>query len=241
MNVTSYEISPEKQVFFLRNSPKILRRYLRLARVIFFRVVTLLFVYDKYFVLSNRSTRYPYYQLEDQFEMFLRKERSLAIKSSGTTIKDTGDRDWSIGERKARLEHRVRYIPGPRLRVRTHATIHTHTHLARFDYARFYVSGYREPSSSSCTGRPSDLFAGPSGERSRFYVNSTDISSSREYRRTERSRRRSAGEDEDHMEPEEPTRAFSWRLEGCSDAIRSSLEGSGQGSSSSFRSNRFFR
>lgn len=47
-------------------------------------------------------------------------------------------------------------------RARTRATIHTHTHLARFDYAGIYVSRYREPSSSSQTdGRPSgDLFVG---------------------------------------------------------------------------------
>lgn len=42
------------------------------------------------------------------------------------------------------------------------------------------------------------------------------------------------------LEPEEPTRAFSWRLDGCSEAIKSSRETSGHGSSSGFNSNKCF-
>lgn len=40
------------------------------------------------------------------------------------------------------------------------------------------------------------------------------------------------------LEPEEPTRAFSWRLDGCSEAIKSSRESSGHGNSSGFNSNK---
>lgn len=42
------------------------------------------------------------------------------------------------------------------------------------------------------------------------------------------------------LEPEEPTRAFSWRLDGCSEAIKSSREISGHGNSSGFNSNKCF-
>lgn len=69
-----------------------------------------------------------------------------------------------------------------------------------------------------------------------FYVKSIDSNSSGiEAARTECSAWTVCVEELNQLEP---TRAFSWRLEGCSDAIRSSLVYSGHGKSSNFRSNR---
>lgn len=47
-------------------------------------------------------------------------------------------------------------------------------------------------------------------------------------------------EELNQMEPDKPTRAFSWRLDGCSEAIKSSRDCSGHGNSSGLNSNRCF-
>lgn len=118
-----------------------------------------------------------------------------------------------------------------------------HTHI----YTRINIHFLSRPvfvydfpfARSSISGRRIALISLYFWAPSRFYVKKSIDSNSNEATRTDWPAWTEVEPELNQLDPE-PTRAFSWRLDGCSDAIKSSRESSGHGSSSGFNSNRCF-
>lgn len=94
---------------------------------------------------------------------------------------------------------------------------------------------------SGISGRRMTLYVAFLNTYSWFYVKkSIDSSNNEGIARTDWPDWTEIEPELNQLEPEEPTRAFSWRLDGCSEAIKSSRESSGHGNSSGFNSNKCF-